>query len=98
MSDFRLVFILDSTGMASKGAATVDYFSQMLEYTTLVKSIVDEVAKDIEIFVQTELERFNGHRSIPLVIIIVLAVMVPIIIYVTYMATTSMFKYIYILY
>ena len=73
-------------------AATVDYFSQSLEYTTTVKKIVDDMASDIEVFVQTELERFNGHRTVPLVIIIVLGLMVPIIVYVTFLSTTSMFQ------
>ena len=50
------------------------------------------MARDIEVFVQNELERFNGHRTIPLAIIIVLGIMVPVIIYVTYLSTTSMFK------
>ena len=73
-------------------AATVDYFSQSLEHSSLVKKIVDDMARDIEVFVQNELERFNGHRTIPLAIIIVLGIMVPVIIYVTYLSTTSMFK------
>ena len=62
--------ILDRTGETSTTPATVDYFSQGLEYTTLVKNIVDNMADDIEIFVQTELQRFTGHRTIPLAIII----------------------------
>ena len=70
----------------------MDYFSQALEYSTVVKGIVDSMASDIEVFVQRELERFNGHRSIPLGIIIILGLMVPVIIYVTYLSTTSMFK------
>ena len=68
--------------------------SQGLEYTTLVKNIVDNMADDIEIFVQTELQRFTGHRTIPLAIIIVLGLMVPVIVYVTYLSTTSMFQYV----
>ena len=82
----------DRTGETSTIPATVDYFSQGLEYTTLVKNIVDNMADDIEIFVQTELQRFTGHRTIPLAIIIVLGLMVPIIVYVTYLSTTSMFQ------
>ena len=70
----------------------MDYFSQSLEHSSLVKKIVDDMARDIEVFVQNELERFNGHRTIPLAIIIVLGIMVPVIIYVTYLSTTSMFK------
>lgn len=77
---------------AGRVAKTIDYFSQSLEYTTTVKNIVDDMAEDIEVFVQTELERFNGHRTIPLAIIIVLGLMVPIIVYVTYLSTTSMFQ------
>ncbi len=73
-------------------AATVDYFSQVLEYTTLVKSIVDGVAEDIESFVAKELKRFRGHRTLPLALMILLAFMIPIIVYVTYLSTTSMFK------
>jgi len=84
---------LNRTGETSTTPATVDYFSQGLEYTTLVKNIVDNMADDIEIFVQTELQRFTGHRTIPLAIIIVLGLMVPVIVYVTYLSTTSMFQF-----
>ena len=73
---------------------TSDEFVKGLEYTTLVKNIVDNMADDIEIFVQTELQRFTGHRTIPLAIIIVLGLMVPVIVYVTYLSTTSMFQYV----
>ena len=90
------IFASDSTGQASSSVATtVDYFSQGLEYTTEVKKIVDSMAEDIEVFVQDELERFNGHRTVPLSIIIVLGLMVPIIVYITYLSTTSMFQYVF---
>lgn len=84
---------LNRTGEDSSLAATVDYFSQSLEHSTLVKKIVDDMARDIEVFVQKELERFNGHRTVPLVIIVILGIMVPVIIYVTYLSTTSMFTF-----
>ena len=54
---------------------------------------MDNFAKDIEVFAQNELDRYNKKRIIPLVIVIVVALMVPVIIYVTYLSTTSMFKY-----
>jgi len=84
---------LNRTGEESSLAATVDYFSQSLEHSTLVKGLVDDMARDIEVFVQSELDRFNGHRTIPLSIIIVLGIMIPIIVYVTYLSTTSMFTF-----
>ena len=58
----------------------------------MIKKIVDDFARDIELFVQTELDRYNTDRTVPLVIIIVVGVMVPVIVYVTYLSTTSMFK------
>ena len=88
---FCFIKITDRTGEESSLAATVDYFSQSLEHSTLVKGLVDDMARDIEVFVQSELDRFNGHRTIPLSIIIVLGIMIPIIVYVTYLSTTSMF-------
>ena len=36
--------------------------SLKLIYKIQVKKIVDDMARDIEVFVQTELQRFNGHR------------------------------------
>ena len=87
-----LFCVLDRTGEQNAVAATVDYFSQSLEYNTQVKKLVDNLAVDIEEFVQKELDRYNGHRTIPLSTIIVLGFMVPIIIYVTYLSTTSMFQ------
>ena len=89
----QLFHFPDRTGEISTEAATVDYFTQGLEHSLLVKEIVDNFAKDIEIFAQNELDRYNKKRIIPLVIVIVVALMVPIIIYVTYLSTTSMFKY-----
>ena len=82
----------DRTGEQSTEAATVDYFTQGLEHSILIKKIVDDFARDIELFVQTELDRYNTDRTVPLVIIIVVGVMVPVIVYVTYLSTTSMFK------
>ena len=86
------MYFVDRTGETDNIAATVDYFSLSLEYNSKVKILVDNMAEDIENFVQIELDRFNEHRTIPLAIIITLGVMVPIIIYVTYLSTTSMFQ------
>ena len=73
-------------------AGTVDYFSQSIEYNHVVNKLVDSLAVDVEEFVEKELDRFIYHRSFPLSIIIVLGIMIPIIIYVTYLSTTSMFQ------
>ena len=86
------MYFIDRTAEVDNIAATVDYFSLSLEYNSKVKILVDNMAEDIENFVQIELDRFNEHRTIPLAIIITLGVMVPIIIYVTYLSTTSMFQ------
>ena len=83
---------VDADGRLTPVAAAVDYFGQMLMYTRTVKLIVDNVSKDIEKFVQIELERFQGHRSITLSLIIGLSIFIPIVAYVTLQATTSMFK------
>ena len=88
----NVMYFVDRTGETDNIAATVDYFSLSLEYNSKVKILVDNMAEDIENFVQIELDRFNEHRTIPLAIIITLGVMVPIIIYVTYLSTTSMFQ------
>ena len=82
----------DSDGKLTPIAAAVDYFGQMLMYTRTVKSIVNDASKDIERFVQLELERFQGHRTIPLSLMVGLSIFIPIVAYVTLQATTSMFK------
>jgi hypothetical protein len=51
-----------------------------------------QVATDIEAFVASELFKFEGHRRVPLSLIIALAIFIPIVAYVTLQATTSMFK------
>ena len=73
-------------------AQTIDYFGQMLMYTKTVKNIVNVVSKDIEDFVQIELERFDQMKQVPLALIIGLAVFIPTVAYVTLQATSSMFK------
>lgn len=72
--------------------ASVDYFSQLFENLSGTKGIVDKLASDIEVFVARELSRFEGHKTIPLSIIVSLILFVPIVAYVTLQATTSMFK------
>jgi hypothetical protein len=64
----------------------------VLDYTTSTRGIVDKVAKDIEGFVTLELLKFEGHRRIPLALMVTLAAFIPIVAYVTLQATTSMFK------
>ena len=64
----------------------------MLDYTTSTKVIVDKVASSIESFVVTELKKFEGHRQVPLALMIALVIFIPIVAYVTLQATTSMFK------
>jgi hypothetical protein len=66
---------------------------KVFDYTTSTKTIVDKVATDIEMFVAAKLLRFEGHRRIPLSLIIALAIFIPIVAYVTLQATTSMFRY-----
>ena len=83
---------MDAGGKLTSIAQSVDYFGQMLMYTRTVKGIVDDVSKDIEVFVQQELERFQGHRAIPFSLMIGLSIFIPIVAYVTLQATTSMFK------
>lgn len=73
-------------------AQTIDYFGQMLMYTKTVKNIVNVVSKDIEDFVQIELERFDKMKQVPLGLMVGLAVFIPTVGYVTLQATSSMFK------
>ena len=87
-----IVCISDRTNEVDSTAATIDYFTVSLEYNSMVKKLVDNMAEDIEKFVEIELDRFNDHRTYPMSMIIVLGAMVPIIIYVTYLSTTSMFQ------
>jgi len=74
-------------------SATVDYFAQQQEYTASTKAIVDDLTDEIEAFVATELARFENHKTLPLILIFVLACFVPIVAYVTLQATVSMFKF-----
>ena len=82
----------DSKGKLLPIAMAVDYFGQMLMYTRTVKAIVTMVSKDIEKFVQLELERFQAMRQLPLILVVGLSIFIPIVAYVTLQATTSMFK------
>ena len=66
--------------------------SLLLEYTTSTKNIVDGLSVDIEDFVATELARFEGHKTIPLTLLISLTLFIPVVAYITLQATTSMFK------
>lgn len=83
----------DSKGKLLPIAMAVDYFGQMLMYTRTVKAIVTLVSKDIEKFVQLELERFQAMRQLPLILVVGLSIFIPIVAYVTLQATTSMFKF-----
>jgi hypothetical protein len=83
----------DSKGNLLPIPMAVDYFGQMLMYTRTVKNIVSSVSKDIEAFVQLELERFQAMRQLPLALSIGLSIFIPIVAYVTLQATTSMFKF-----
>ena len=64
----------------------------MLMYTRTVKAIVTVVSKDIEDFVQLELERFEKMKQIPMALMVGLAIFIPTVAYVTLQATSSMFK------
>ena len=64
----------------------------MLMYTRTVKSIVNVVSRDIEGFVQIELERFERMKQVPLALMVGLAIFIPTVAYVTLQATSSMFK------
>ena len=70
----------------------MDYFSQLVEYTTSTKEIVDGLTKDIEEFVAKELARFEGHKTIPLALLVSLTLFIPVVAYITLQATTSMFR------
>lgn len=72
--------------------AAVDYFSHLLKYATSTQKILDGLTKGIEEFVAKELARFESHKTIPLALLIILALFIPIVAYVTLQATTSMFK------
>ena len=53
---------------------------------------MDGLTIDIEEFVAKELERFESHKTLPLALLISLALFIPVVAYVTLQATTSMFK------
>ena len=82
----------DEDGKLLPIAQTIDYFGQMLMYTRTVKAIVTVVSKDIEDFVQLELERFEKMKQIPMALMVGLAIFIPTVAYVTLQATSSMFK------
>lgn len=71
---------------------TIDYFAEWLDYTTSTKDIVDQLTHQIEEFVVKELGRFEGHKTLPLALIISLFLFIPVVAYVTLQATTSMFQ------
>ena len=73
-------------------AQAIDYFGQMMLYTRTVKNIVSTVSKDIEAFVQMEIERFENMKQVPAALIIALGIFIPVVAYVTLQATSSMFK------
>ncbi|XP_059089436.1 uncharacterized protein LOC131885421 [Tigriopus californicus] len=73
--------------------ASVGYFSQLLEYAASTQKILDGLTQGIEKFVAKELARFESHKTVPLALLIILALFIPIVAYVTLQATTSMFKF-----
>ncbi len=82
----------NATTLADKVMATVLYFSQQQVYTITTRKLVDELTGSIEKFVRAELSRFEGHKTLPLVLVITLMMFVPVVAYVTLQATTSMFR------
>ena len=72
--------------------ATIDYFSIYFEYATSTRNIVQKLTLDIEEFVLKELDDLEGHKTIPLSLLISLTLFIPIVAYITLQATTSMFK------
>ena len=70
-------------------ARVADYFTHLLLYTKLVKQIADGVAIDIEGFVKEEFTSQEKEQYFPITLIILLAIFVPCIIYVTSKATIT---------
>ena len=66
----------------------------MLQYTQAVKKIVDEMAIDIEEFVNENVAINQKRQLAPLALIISLLLFVPVIIYVTLNANFSIFRYV----
>ncbi len=80
---------LNMTGMLQEA---VEYLTQLLEYTSSTKKIVDGLTTTIETFVADELSRLGSHATVPLIIIIILVMFVPVVAFVTLQATTSLFQ------
>ena len=69
------------------------YYSNLFEYLSSTKAVVDMLTFKIEEFVAKELDEFEGKKSVPLFIFIALTLFIPVVIYITLHTTTSMLNY-----
>mgnify|MGYP003302262883 CR=1 FL=1 len=81
------------TNLTQTGLVT-SYFTLLLRYTQSTKQIVDEIAIDIGEIVKRELRRNARQQVLPTTLMVFLSLFVPVIVYITFKATLSMFRYV----
>ena len=73
-------------------ALVTDYFANMWTYTQSVKIIVDKIASDIGVLVVEKVDSYGKQQVFPMALMIGTSLFVPLILYLTFKATLSMFR------
>ena len=72
---------------------TADYFFRFLKYTTKMRQLIEGIANDINVFVNSEIDRLTAENIFPLLFIVILILFVPICMIFTLNITSSMMRY-----
>ena len=72
---------------------TADYFFRFLKYTTKMRQLIEGIANDINVFVNSEIDRLTAENILPLLFIVILILFVPICMIFTLNITSSMMRY-----
>ena len=79
-------------GLTTPQTVAINYFTTMLLYSKHTKALINSVAKDIEKFVIKELTVIRLSLNAPIILVIIISLMVPLILYITFKATSTMYR------